>query len=306
MQIGCTEVSPITLGVIIIEFIFLGAHGVYYLERPSDKERLGCIFFVIILLTFNIVNIHLPDPFLDIPLYLQYVLRNGIGFTAITYFPYKFFRNKQITSDNLNGKRKLFLLTVPYPFLFILIFSFFRDLEITHKLTLFIPGINNLITVVMIGKTIFKYPITNQIRNNLPKEILILSTMIFWLFLYPAEGLSWGKATLTIFFNIGPTVLNGFLLFNWIKMRRIEQIHLRDLILLSTNNETVTLNCQIYMFSERETEVAVLLSHRLKRQQIADKLFISIRTVDKHIERIFLKTGVSSREQLFEKLNTIL
>jgi DNA-binding CsgD family transcriptional regulator len=69
--------------------------------------------------------------------------------------------------------------------------------------------------------------------------------------------------------------------------------------------EIIALNCSNYLLSERETEIAILLCHRLKRQQIADKLFISVRTVDKHIERIFLKTGVSSRENLLEKLNNL-
>ncbi|MGJ1261080.1 LuxR C-terminal-related transcriptional regulator [Sphingobacterium spiritivorum] len=46
------------------------------------------------------------------------------------------------------------------------------------------------------------------------------------------------------------------------------------------------------------------MCHRLTRREIADKLFISDRTVEKHTEHIFLKVGVNSRHELLIKLNT--
>ena len=70
------------------------------------------------------------------------------------------------------------------------------------------------------------------------------------------------------------------------------------------DTEVIRMNCAREMLTPRETEIAVLLCHRLKRREIADKLFISGRTVDKHSENIFVKVGVTSREELLAKLNT--
>lgn len=52
----------------------------------------------------------------------------------------------------------------------------------------------------------------------------------------------------------------------------------------------------------REAEMCSLLARRLSSAEIAACLLISRRTVEKHIEGIFKKLGVRSREQLRQKL----
>jgi len=47
--------------------------------------------------------------------------------------------------------------------------------------------------------------------------------------------------------------------------------------------------------SRRERDVVALVVEGNSNQQIADKLFISVRTVETHISHIFAKLGVSSR-----------
>ena len=47
--------------------------------------------------------------------------------------------------------------------------------------------------------------------------------------------------------------------------------------------------------SRREIEIAVLLAERLSTPEIADRLFISPKTVSKHLEHIYLKLRVSTR-----------
>jgi DNA-binding NarL/FixJ family response regulator len=48
----------------------------------------------------------------------------------------------------------------------------------------------------------------------------------------------------------------------------------------------------------REREVASLVAVGLGNREIAERLFLSKRTVDSHIEHIFTKLGFSSRTQL--------
>jgi DNA-binding CsgD family transcriptional regulator len=54
--------------------------------------------------------------------------------------------------------------------------------------------------------------------------------------------------------------------------------------------------------TQRETEIALLLSERFSMPEIADRLFISRRTVEKHVERIYSKLGVRRKKEVGEHL----
>ncbi|WP_343556271.1 helix-turn-helix transcriptional regulator [Sphingobacterium sp.] len=307
MQIGCTEMHPIILGVIIIELIMLGAQGACYLSNPLKTDCVWHLFFLALLLTLNIVNGFLPNPILNIPLYQQYFIRNGIGIITVSYFPIQFFKKLQILNRQFQEKTAIsYLLILSYPIIFFITYNTINDLEKANQYTIFVPLLNNLIIMIPIGKTIWNIYRRNIERKGSPEEILAFIMLVAWLFVYLAIHQNWGKPIETIFINLGPATFNIFILYNYIKTMRYEQEHLQTLNSYAPTKEIITLNCSCYMLSERETEVAILLCHRLKRQQIADRLFISVRTVDKHIERIFLKTGVSCRENLLEKINSIL
>jgi DNA-binding CsgD family transcriptional regulator len=50
-----------------------------------------------------------------------------------------------------------------------------------------------------------------------------------------------------------------------------------------------------YAISEREEEVALLLLAGLRYSEIADQLFISVKTVKTHVHRLYQKTGTRNR-----------
>jgi DNA-binding CsgD family transcriptional regulator len=54
--------------------------------------------------------------------------------------------------------------------------------------------------------------------------------------------------------------------------------------------------------SEREREVAVLAGAGLSSQQIADQLFVSVKTVSNHLQHAYDKLGASGRVELAELL----
>lgn len=58
-------------------------------------------------------------------------------------------------------------------------------------------------------------------------------------------------------------------------------------------------------FSPREVEIAQLLMRRTPYRQISTQLFVSENTVKTHVRNIYKKAGVSSREELLEKLNEL-
>lgn len=55
--------------------------------------------------------------------------------------------------------------------------------------------------------------------------------------------------------------------------------------------------------TDREREVAMLVAGGLSNRQIADRLFVSVRTVDGHLYRTFAKLGIERRHQLIHLLN---
>jgi DNA-binding NarL/FixJ family response regulator len=61
-------------------------------------------------------------------------------------------------------------------------------------------------------------------------------------------------------------------------------------------------NCRMYMLTPRECEVTQLVCEGEKYKDIAEKLFISERTVTKHVQNIFRKTEVTSKIELLNKL----
>lgn len=50
--------------------------------------------------------------------------------------------------------------------------------------------------------------------------------------------------------------------------------------------------------TRREREIAVLAARGLTNQQIADRLIVSVRTVEGHLYRIGNKLGITNRREL--------
>ena len=48
----------------------------------------------------------------------------------------------------------------------------------------------------------------------------------------------------------------------------------------------------------REREIAVLAAKGLISKEIAARLSVAVRTVDNHLQRVYTKLGVNSREDL--------
>jgi DNA-binding CsgD family transcriptional regulator len=54
--------------------------------------------------------------------------------------------------------------------------------------------------------------------------------------------------------------------------------------------------------SRREAEIAQLAAMGLASKEIADRLFLSVRTVSNHLQNVYTKMGVASRAELAEAL----
>jgi DNA-binding CsgD family transcriptional regulator len=57
--------------------------------------------------------------------------------------------------------------------------------------------------------------------------------------------------------------------------------------------------------TDREREIAMLVADGLSNRQIADRLSVSVRTVDGHLYRIFTKLGIERRDQLVHLMSGV-
>jgi DNA-binding CsgD family transcriptional regulator len=55
--------------------------------------------------------------------------------------------------------------------------------------------------------------------------------------------------------------------------------------------------------TNRELEIADLVAAGLSNRQIAGRLYVSVRTTEGHLYRIFAKLGINSRDQLIHLLD---
>ncbi|MGY0037433.1 response regulator transcription factor [Pedobacter sp. NJ-S-72] len=60
--------------------------------------------------------------------------------------------------------------------------------------------------------------------------------------------------------------------------------------------------CSFYNLTVREIEIAELIAEGLKYKDLGEKLFISERTVAKHVQNMFLKTGAENKTMLIKSL----
>ena len=71
----------------------------------------------------------------------------------------------------------------------------------------------------------------------------------------------------------------------------------------ATASETFDLLCRVYTLSQREREVVSLVIGGMVTRAIAERLFISVHTVQDHLKSVFAKVGIHSRGELLATLS---
>jgi DNA-binding NarL/FixJ family response regulator len=69
----------------------------------------------------------------------------------------------------------------------------------------------------------------------------------------------------------------------------------------SPHTPGLTVRTEPAPLAPREREIATLAANGLSSRQIGEALFVSNRTVDNHLQRIYTKLGVSSRQELRQR-----
>ena len=169
-------------------------------------------------------------------------------------------------------------------------------------------------TVIYVGLVIpmlyafyLMYLILRGIRNRYKNKKTSLDAILSYLAVCP-----WTFMPPMAYFQVDqlPEVFltnGGFIIITVLFIRKMigetrKEFEALDLIQTKTADEIFVIQCKKLGFTNREIEVCELVKDGRSYKEIGEELFISERTVNKHIQHIFKKANSKNKVEL---LNTI-
>ena len=322
MLVPGTQMHYVTFGFICIEILILFYLVIHWLARRDDKASYLNIILILLLLTYNITGGLLPDPNMPGSFFVQECIAYGTGFITPCYFPYFVYRGFGLDKMRFHAYRGVFyFLIVPY-LLFIIVFAI-SDLEMAQNI-LVIPVVYALWVLFTLYRAIqFKYQDNFSTRRSKEELTILFLSLTPWLGLPIITYFNLSQSVEAITTNTGFLLLLAFhikrniqqlkeehqrliesehRLLNWNEILQ-EEVNKRTKELGKvTSEERLMENCKSYRFTNREIEIVRFIWKGNTHKQIAESLFISERTVAKHVQNVFEKADVSNRVELLHKL----
>lgn len=327
MLVFGTQMHIVTFLFVCIETVILFYLVIYRLARPDDKTSFLDIVLISLLLLYNITGGLLPDPNLPGSYFIQECIAYGTGFITPCYFPYYVYKGFDLEKMKFHAYKGIyFFLVLPY-LAFTGIFALTNQLEAAKNL-LIIPVVYALWVLLSLARAIrYKYD-WNLESSDARQEVIIL-----FISLSPWVGLpfisyfnlnQWMEACITNF---------GFLLLLALHVNRhIVQIRREHERLVESEKKLVTWNEELkteverrtmeleritaerrfeensrqFNLTSREKEIAKLICEGYSYKEIGEELFIAERTVAKHVQNIFEKVRVSSKMELYHRLEKVV
>ena len=306
MLVFGTQMHVVTFTFVILEIAMLFYQVVYYLFRPQDKSRLWYMILLILLIIYNITGGLFPDENIKIPIIAQNIIAYGSGFLMASYFPFYFYKGFELTRLRFHALYGVpILLLIPYLVFFVVGYSINGNLDSAIKHGVIIPFFYAIVVLVAILRSIrLKY--FEAIGSIDYKEMIaVYCAVIPWASMPVLAYLHASQLTEVIFTNVGFLIITIIFISKSIKKARRESELLLEIDFASCDPRNIEINCKRYGLTSKETEIVQLICQRLKFKDIAEKLFISPRTVDKHAENIYAKVSVSTRGELIRKMNDL-
>ena len=304
MTVFGTEMHLMTFVFVLVECIFFVQQLIIHLQRPSEKKRLYYLILLGLLIIYNVAGGLFPDPNLSLPIKIQMNLAYGSGFFMGAFFPYYFY--KAYDMDELKWQAKygvwLFLI-LPFFIFFCILYPLFDDLPKTLWYGLAIP----------LGYAFFLvYKILASIREkfrdnkNSLEAILTYGAMCPWAILPLFSYLKTSQLVEVIFTNCGFIIITFLFVKQVIYENReaFEKLKQFDLKKELDTEGIFTEWCNQTGLTKRESEVAEQVAQGLTSKEAAEILFISERTVNKHLQSIYRKSDTKNRVELINSLNS--
>lgn len=318
-----TEMHMVTFFFICMEVVIMLYLCIYRYSRPYDPTTRLDIFLIAFLIIYNVTGGLLPDPKLPGSFFVQNAVAYGTGFLAPSFFPFYVYKVFDLKKMKFHARYGVFLfLIVPYTS-FVIVFYLTDSIDIAKNI-LIVPVMYAIWVLVSVTIAI-RQKYNGYINTSESREEII----VLILCLFPWMGLPF-----IAYFDINQaieavTTNTGFLLLLGLHLKRhVMQIRFEHERLIKSENklrnwnehlkleverrtreleqlnkeEKFMINCSQFNLTKREQEIAYMVFAGSTYKTVADDLFISERTVAKHMQNIFDKIRVSNRVELFHKL----
>ena len=300
---------------------------IYRLARPHDKTSFLDVILISLLLMYNITGGLLPDPKLPGSFFIQESIAYGTGFITPCYFPYYVYKGFDLEKMKFHAYRGVYFFLVGPYIAFVSVFAFTDRLDAAKNI-LVIPVIYALWVLLSLARAI-RYKYNWNLKNaDARQEVIIL-----FLSLSPWVGLpfisyfdlhQWIEACIT---NCGFLLLLALHVNRHVvQLRREHERMIESERKLMTWNEHLKAevekrtkelervtaerrfeeNSIQYHLTAREKEIAKLICEGYTYKEIGEELFIAERTVAKHVQNIFEKVRVSSKMELYYKMEKLV
>lgn len=328
MRVGGTDMHVVTLVFIILELIMFAYQTIYYLSHPQDKHRLYYVALLFFLILKNVNSGFFPDPNLkSIPLVTQYAFAYGAGFLMGSYFPYYFYKAFELNRLRWHAYYgvPLFIM-LPFAVIFPGKMIFGGDIDKAINYGLVIPSAYALVLLYIIQRSIqARYKKDIQDRRFFEVTAVYLA-VIPWASLPFFAFFRIHQVPEALLTNVGFVVITILFIKRSIRESREEyeqltrltgsgeqsprsKLDLINQMILQLEASEISpaqrfeINLSTVGLTSREKQIVRLVRVGKTYRNIADELFISERTVSKHIQNVFEKLGVSNRVELLNRLD---
>jgi DNA-binding CsgD family transcriptional regulator len=309
-----TNMPLIIFAIIIVEISILFNQWFIYLTRPKEKKRLYHLLLLLLLIFYNLAEGFFPDKRVAaIPDVLQNFLGYGFGYVFASYCPMFFYGGMELEELRFHGKFGFLFILAPVIVFYFMVYPINHNLSFTRKFVYIIPGIYAMTIFVTALRVTFKHYRRNHNKGALQERLLVFLS-VFPISVTPIFGgwMGLDKWIITTIFNIGFLIVNGIYMRQVVWLSRSEQDKLLELsnialtigtIAAATQQDVYLKKYRTWGLTKREIEIVELVAKGLEYKRIGEQLYISDKTVKKHVQNIFVKAGVSTRSLLMHALN---
>jgi DNA-binding CsgD family transcriptional regulator len=305
-----TNLPLIILFIIVFEIAVLFNQSIVYLSRTHEKKRLYHLNLLFLLILYNICEGFFPDQRITfVPELFQNFLGHGFGYVFAAYCPVYFYGVMQLEKLRFHGRFGYLVVLIPVLIFYGILYPINRDIAFTRKYVYIVPALYAIVIfTIAIRDSIKSYRI-NQNRLLLGERMCVFFA-VFPVSVTPIFGgwLGMDKWVITTTFNVGFLIVNAIFMKQLIKQSKFEYNQLTVLTskvesysasALNIAKATFDTNCLAFSLTKREIEIIELMADGIEYKKIAEMLFISERTVTKHVQNMFIKTGATNKTILF-------
>ncbi|WP_114751934.1 LuxR C-terminal-related transcriptional regulator [Pleomorphovibrio marinus] len=299
MTVFNTEIHIVTLVFVILEVLMFVVQMVFYLQKPNEKKRKYYLILLFLLIIYNIAGGLFPDENLPMSIKLQYILAYGTGFFMGAYFPYYFYRAYTITHLKFHARYGVVIfLILPFILFFCILYPFGLDLMTVIYVGMIIPFIYAFYMVYNILLGIRK---RYKHRKTSFDAILSYIAVAPWALMPLLAYLQVTQLTEVLFTNGGFLIITFLFFRNMIEESR-KDLETLDMMQTKDEDEIFIIRCEKLGLTKREIEVCKLVRDGRIYKEIGETLFISERTVNKHMQNIYKKAGSNNKFDLLNKI----